>query len=258
VIVVDEVIFWGIAYAFLLASAGAYIVVLWRGLDVAALVGRLMGAVGAVLAAAGLILCLARTCRWFQMESSELAVMAAAVAVIVVLILERWGRLRGGAAGVLVLVVLLYSFALWGLVIGGGDEILSVAGKVNFLQASPVLLNAIAYGCLLVAGGIGLVRLIPARGSVAGRPPEDVLDDEAWRVFVWATSALSGGLAVGAGDAYLSGRNLWSSEAGLLLPMAVWLVCGGTVAVKRAGGWRATLATLATVVTFVVMLSGGN
>lgn len=254
----DEVVFWGIAYACLLAAAGAYIVVLWRGLDVAALVGRLTGALGAGLMAVGLVLRLARVGRWLPTGGGELATAVAVVAVIVVLILEWRGKLQGGGAGVFVLVVLLDSFVLWSLVVEGRESVALVIGPFQTLDALRVALDVIAYGCLLVGGGIGLVRLIPAQWPVAGRSSGDELDAEAWRALVWGTSALSGGLIIAALAAYLAGRNLWAPESGLLEPMAVWVACSGTVAVERAGGWRAPLVILAIAMVLAVMLGGGG
>ncbi|MDY7039625.1 MAG: hypothetical protein SVX38_02040 [Chloroflexota bacterium] len=231
----DEVVFWGIAYACLLVATGAYLVVLWKGMDVAALVGRLTGALGAVLMTTGLILRLARTGRWFLAGSGEIAVAAVMVAVIVFLGLERWRGLRGDGAGVFLLAVLLDSFALWSLVIRGEGDIPLVAGGGDVLVPLRVALDVVAYGCLLAGGGVGLVRAIPARWPVAGRPSADALDAEAWRAFAWGVSALSGGLVIGALAAYLAGLSLWSPESGLLWSMAVWAVCGGVVAVRRSG-----------------------
>ncbi len=255
---VDEVIFWGVAYTCFLAATVAYIVALWRGLDVAALVGRLTGALGAGLMVGGLALRLARIGRWLPAGSGEVATAAAVVAVIVLLIFERRGKLQSGGAGVLVWVVLLDSFVLWSLVIGGQGSVALVTGRANVLDVLRVTLDVIACGCLLVSGGLGLARLIPARWSVAGRPSADALDVEAWRALVWGTSALSGRLVIGALAVYLAGRNLWAAESGLLGPMAAWVACGGIVAVERAGGWRATLAMLATAAALVAMLAGGG
>jgi ABC-type transport system involved in cytochrome c biogenesis permease subunit len=257
-IAMDEIVFWGIAYACFLVATGAYVVILWRGLDVAVLVGRLTGSLGAVLMAAGLIIRLARTGRWFPIGSGEVAVAVVVIAAVVFLVVERWGELQGGGAGVFLLVVLLDSFVLWGLVILEEGSIPSVMGDSSVLATLRVALDAVAYGCLLVSGGISLVRMVPARLSIASYLPDDALDAEAWRTLVWGVLALSGGLVIGALAAYLAGRSLWSPESGLLWPMAVWVVCGGSVAVGRAGGWRAALTTLATVAAFVAVLGGGS
>lgn len=265
----DEIVFWGIAYACFLVAAGSYIIVLWRGLDVAALVGRLTGSLAAVLMAAGLVVRLARAGRWFLAGGGEIAVATAIVSVVVFLLLGRRGKLQGGGAGIFLLVVLLDSFALWSLVIGSEGGVPPVAGFVasaqpngegDVLVALRVALDVVAYGCLLVGGGIGLVRLIPAQWPLAGRPPADALDVGVWRAFVWGVSALSGGLVIGALAAYLAGRSLWSPESGLLWPMAVWAVCGGVVAVERAGTgrWLAVLATPVAAAVFMVILGGGS
>ena len=257
-VAVDEIVFWGIAYACFLVAAGAYALVLWQGLDVATLVGRLTGSLGAVLTAAGLAVRMARAGRWLLTGGGEVAVLVAVLAVVAFLLLERRSKLQGAGAGVFLLVVLLDSFALWSLVVRGAGSVPRVAGGGGVLATLRVALDAVAYGCLLVGGGIGLVRMIPARWSAAGRPPEAVLDVEAWRAFVWGASALSGGLLIGVLAAYLAGHGLWSPESGLLWPMGVWAVCGGSVVMEWVGGWRATLATLAAAAAFVVMLGGGG
>jgi len=258
-IAVDEIVFWGIAYACFLVAAGAYAVVLWRGLDVATLVGRLTGSLGAVLTVVGLAVRLARAGRWLLVGSGEVAVLVVVIAVVAFLLLGRRSKLQGGGVGVFLLIVLLDSFALWSLVIRGAGGIPLVAGGGGGVLATlRVALDAVAYGCLLVGGGFGLVGMIPARWPAAGRPSADAVDVAAWQAFIWGASALSGGLLIGVLAAYLAGYSLWSPESGLLWSMGVWAVCGGSVVVERVGSWRAALATLATAAAFVVMLGGGG
>ncbi|HIP95919.1 MAG TPA: hypothetical protein EYH32_01745, partial [Anaerolineae bacterium] len=122
-VAVDEIVFWGIAYACFLVAAGAYALVLWQGLDVATLVGRLTGSLGAVLTAAGLAVRMARAGRWLLTGGGEVAVLVAVLAVVAFLLLERRSKLQGAGAGVFLLIVLLDSFVLWSLVVRGAGSV---------------------------------------------------------------------------------------------------------------------------------------
>ncbi|MCR4407965.1 MAG: hypothetical protein NUW24_13780 [Anaerolineae bacterium] len=273
---VDEVAFWGMAYACLLAAAGAYIVALWRRADQATLVGRVTGALGVVLMMAGLAIRLIGSDHWLPVVSSEVTTATLAVAIVLFLIWERQGKLQWYGAGIFVLVVLLDSLVLRDLVMDGQTKPALTHGGFNILDLLSVWLRVVAGGCLLVGGGLGLMRLIPMRRPLADRESEGELDScrttpaelsyvtegkldgGAWRAFVWGISALSGSLIVSAVATALAGRDPWAAESGLLRPLATWAVCAGTVAVERARGWRASLALLAAAVTCITMLSGGG
>lgn len=255
---VDEISLWGMAYACFLAATGAYIVALWRRADQAVPVGRITGTFGVVLMVAGLAIRLIGRGRWLPVTGDDVMVATLAIAVILFFMWERQGKLQRYGAGIFVLVLLLDSFVLRGLVTGGQGGIARAMGGFNILDVLRVALEVVAYGCLLVGGGIGLVRLIPVRWPLADRVPEDEPDERAWRAFVWGISALSGSLIVGTVATALAGRDPWAAESGLLWPMATWAVGAGTVAVEQARGWRAPLALLAAAVTCIAMLSGGG
>lgn len=245
----DEVSLWGIAYACFLAATGAYIVAWWRRVDQAALVGRVTGALGAVLVMAGLAIRLIGSGRWLPVAGGDVMATTLVVTVILFLAWERQGKLQWYGAGVFVLAVLLDSFVLRDLVINGQVKTALTNGGFNALDSLSVWLRVGAYGCLLVGGGLGLIdsRTTPGELSYVTE-----------RAFVWGTSALSGSLIVSTVALALVGRDPWAAESGLLWPLAAWAVCAGTVAVERARGWRASLALLAAAVTCVVMLSGGS
>lgn len=252
----DEVVFWGIAYACMLAAAVAYGVFLWRNANVAALIGRVTGGMSAGLMAAGLALRLIRTGRWLPLGGGEVAVAVGIVAVSVFLVREQRDEVVGGGVGVWGLVLLLSSWALWSLVVRS-EAVPSPADSPPFVEAVLVLGGIVAYGCILVSGGIGLVGLIPSRWPVAARPPLEALELESWRTFVGGATLLSGEVFVRALVMYLWGRDLWSPEAGLLGPLAVGAVCGGALMVTQADRWRLPLASLTAVMACLAIFSGG-
>ncbi|MBC7249768.1 MAG: hypothetical protein H5T62_05730 [Anaerolineae bacterium] len=252
----DEVVFWGVAYACILAATVAYGLFLWRKADMAALIGRVTGGISAGLMAAGLALRLLRMGRWLPVGGGEFAVAVGIVTIGMFLVRERRGEVVGAGAGILGLVLLLYSWALWSLVVRS-ETVPSPAGSPHFVEVLLALLGAVAYGCMLVSGGIGLVGLIPSRWSVMARPPLEALELESWRTFVGGASLLSGELLVKALVMYLWGRDLWSPEAGLLGPLAVGAVCGGALMVMQADRWRSHLASLTAVMACLAIFSGG-
>lgn len=255
---VDEISLWGMAYACFLAATGAYIVALWRRVDQAVLVGKITGVLGAVLTMAGLIIRLLDRGCWLSVTGDDVMVATLAIAVILFFIWERQGKLQRYGAGIFVLVLLLDSFVLRDLVTGGQGGIARAMGGFNILDVLRVALVVVAYGCWLVGGGLGLMRLIPARWPLADRGPGGELEGEAWRAFVWGISALSGSLIVSTVATALAGRDPWAAESGLLGPLATWAVGAGTVAVERRRGWRASLALLAVAVIWIAMLSSGS
>ncbi len=255
--VLDEMTFFGLAYASFVVALVAYLAHALKGDEVYAPVASGVAWLGAVLLLAGLALRLGRTGHWPVVGRYQVSLTFALAVVVAYLLLERLTGLR--AAGVFVLFVAL-AFLSYALFIVPSPERMAPPLPPVLRSgwfATHFSATAAAYSLFALSCSVSLLHLI--RPVLAGRgwgrslPDGEAAEGVNYRVVMLGFAALTVGVVAGAVWAWLGWGGLWPPHAAGAGVLAVWLIYGAWLHV-RWGGWSGRRLAVVSVVGFCVVL----
>jgi ABC-type transport system involved in cytochrome c biogenesis permease subunit len=259
---VDEVPFLGVAYACFLIATVAYAIYLAKGDREIGRAGTWTSLLGAVILAGGLLV---RTLRaehgtvapnWLPVGIYELSLTLTLAIVSVHLLLEHLARIRGAGAFVMLLALLVHTYAILIL-----PPTARLAEPLAPALRSPwfglyILGVLMAYGFFAIACGAGLLYLCAdvavARGSTGIFPPLEVIDGLNYRAVAYGFPWLIAGLAAGSWWAWRAWGNYWSlGEIWILVP---GLIYAASLHLRKSSRWSARRSALFSTLGFVVVL----
>ncbi len=244
------------AYACLWMAMVAYVAHLVRGDEYIGRMGTGINGVGGSLWVMGLILRAVQTGRWPVASLYEICLLFTSLTVAFYLLLERLAGTRAAGPFVLLIALLVGSYAL--LLIPPSARLATPLEPALRGLWFPIhaLATTLAYSAFAVACGFGLLRLcgegLRARGLPF--PSPEAVDELNSRAVAFGFPFLALGLVAGAWGAQIHLGRYWNWGAKEAWTLVIGLIYAAFLHARATGDWSGRCLAFVSVLGFVVVL----